>query len=370
MKPGHLRNIETGNIHAMEQFKKDIIFDKHFTREQIRQIATGISIEILRARGMGIQPSMQEHIILSLLEPAHIFAMISKTDDQSLEDLRSVSEEDLISFLESVRSAIIEEIKKTIDLQDPIFHYIERPNREKNTITYLENGKVYKDFRYDTIRAVAERNRKALKKLYSLKGKSPYILYGLLYKDEKTGDEIQSYAKIESLDAYMDQIPDAPDYAPNNPVSAFYALRDAIRGVKFLSENGLMLTDLSPDNIGINSASNAGYLFDLDGLAISGERTQYYPGKENFYPPELYHEKTRINEKFPVYEIGMSLKELIYWYENNTPTPTPASFRVIQSFKLLANAMTEPNPKHRLTLESAEMKLTDLCQKFEAALQK
>lgn len=364
----------------MDEFKEQVLFGEHITQEDIRHIGKSIAKEILRRRNMDLEPSMQEHLILSLLEPHHMMRLIYTMNTAgTYDDLESIPEEELKKFLAHIQEAIVEEIKKTIDLNDPLFHFISHPHPHARTIFYLKDKKVHKDYRYEQRRDVVVRNTAALETLYALKERSPHILYNLLYKDPKSGHEIQAYHDIDTLEKYTHFHYTHSSSTENfNPLPALYAFRDAVRGAKFLFENGLIITDLSADNIGINNKTNSGYLFDFDGLIQLGETPNLYitktsphqPNESKYCPPEFLKRGCKAHEGFPVYELGATLEEL-------TPlllqSPVFASNRsivpILDSFERLIDAMREPNPDHRLTLEAVEMKLTDLYQKLETILQ-
>lgn len=369
MKLGHIRNIEIGRIPDMGNFQKDIIFGEHITQEKMKQIAKSISDEILSTRSKGLQPSIQEHIVLSLLEPSHMFSIInSMSVPGTHDDIQSVTEDELKNFLEKIRAFIVEEIKKTADLNDPLFHFISKTHPKKKNIAYLEQGGVRKDNRYGSHPEFIAKNTIALEKLYALKDRSPYILYGLTHKDPGSGDEIQTYHDIEILEQYKK--------SGNSPLPAFCALRDAVRGAKFLSDNGLIITDLSDDNIAVNKQQRTGYLFDFDGLISKGEKMPFYAAKtsqtayHNLYcPPEWFKGVDTANEGFSLYELGATLVEIIN-YASFTPFKSDKHIATIfASFARLARVMLEMDPSRRVTLETAEIKLTDFCQRLEIALQ-
>jgi hypothetical protein len=126
----------------------------------------------------------------------------------------------------------------------------------------------------------------ALKRLYDLGERSPYILYSLLTVDSNTSAEIHKQVSFTDLNSLMNPKEGLPQISPAETLEV---VRDFLKGCLFLVSNGLFLSDLNPMNVGVveKEKKKNGVVFDLDGLYVLGQEAVMYISKDGYIPPEI-----------------------------------------------------------------------------------
>lgn len=170
----------------------------------------------------------------------------------------------------------------------------------------------------------------ALDYLFSLPTRSPYIHYAETIWD---GRDV-SRRILERKKNFVTMV----DALKTGRVSSLEALQiyiDFVRANGFLVEHGLRCSDLDLLNIGVDPKTHRGFAFDFDGLRLQG-RYATYVTKYSHLPPERYDadaptefrgytydqipivvpsvkywKSTPITEAEMVYELGVSLRELL-----------------------------------------------------------
>ncbi|EKD47547.1 MAG: hypothetical protein ACD_66C00013G0001 [uncultured bacterium] len=285
---------------------------------------------------------------------------ITHKDAQGEEQVMDISIDELDDYLRPIRKAVLEELK--VLNPDLDIHLIDRSLTTR--VVRLHGEKIVK-FAFDRVfsevhvdKTVKENRNTALRILYSQKERSPYLAYQMIASDFDTepygGVEMQRELPIITLDAFLKQegvlAKDAVNY-----------ILDAIRGAAFLVDHGLRITDLAPENIGINLETGKGQLFDDDALFTDDFIFEGYMAHAGYCPPERlpdensddkfedsiyrYFPEPReqkqgvVQESEMVYEFGMTLRHV---YKH---------FQI--SFPEIINQMTSEEPGKRPSLKQA-----------------
>ncbi|MEK7583569.1 MAG: serine/threonine-protein kinase [Patescibacteria group bacterium] len=347
--------------------------EKEFiTHDEIKKISADISagIEVALAQRGITEESIS--IVLDVLDRDEILKEIQRagkfrvrkvssdgvdqwkivTEDKAKrQEFTFLTESEIEMALSPIRAAILDELQQKFG-EHSIHLITEALN---HSVHKLHGERILKNVRsmggHRDPEGKHARN-KALARLFSISDHSPYILYHVQEVDNSnSGDafEIQNKESFKTLEELV--------ISAENQISRKQALQlftDAVRGVQFLEEHGLVLTDLHECNIAVDEKDRTGKLYDFDGLRISGVPTTYY-ARLFYAPPEARQSHIRgITTAQSVYELGKTLDWILghYDFENSEP-----SMKMIIDLCISMTSKTEaqrPNTATIIqTLESA-----------------
>jgi hypothetical protein len=217
--------------------------------------------------------------------------------------------------------------KALIEKGQAHLHVVDKQPPFKPSLQRLHSGKIFKSGKMR--RFNIELLSTALEALFQLPERSPYLLYPNTTIDAQLsdrddvdrlyGDQIQTEVDLLTLKECIDR-------ESISMPRALLIIADAIRGLIFLAQHDLRLSDLDASNIGVDPKTGRGVLFDYDGLRESGEES-YYLAKSTHIPPEIVLERDQqglptvttpvpLREKYQVYEIGQTLEEIFFRYSS------------------------------------------------------
>ncbi len=181
---------------------------------------------------------------------------------------------------------------------------------------------------------------------------------------------VKHYPDLETIETKLDGLTFDLPWSLSDLLSV---MMDVIAVCEFLQKNGLMIQDLSLDNIGVVKTASGTYralLFDLDGIYIIGERANVVLNKGNLLMPNRpsYNDPHQVDNTMAAsrmnYEIGTALKHALVnrrgeWTELSNPKQLPKE-KFEDIFKKIfdiANLLT-CNLNDRMSLEEARTRLT------------
>lgn len=364
-------HMESSHIYRTE--RKDPMFkkaeerlkqEKGISHKEIREMANNIAQEIKdRAIKKGENPHAAS-VILHYFNEGDLYqewrSRFAFSSDEPL-----LEREEIVEALKPIKVAILRELQKS---HSDIAWYEQGDQLETThrPIRHLSERHVVKELGS----FVDEANLKALKELYDLDVRSPFIAYHHRASDKKTGLQI-------SQEIPIDHIKDRLKETKRQPFSrSALQFLDNVRGLHFLVSHGFAFSDLSTDNLGINKKTNRGELFDLDTLVKQEDADDStYTSKNHMYPPEIYASVSRNafkkysidvpnrkkREPQAVYELGVSLLEIMQSYLNDRNSD------LFLMVLLYAEAMTDSNPENRPSVEQILKDLGEYCPEPEAA---
>lgn len=262
----------------------------------------------------------------------------------------ALTKSELRATMRHIRQHIQEAMQRK---QMEYVHLVDEKYGKLGRTKSLHSGNVYKEGLNTHEDPRPDKNLNALRRLYTLSERSPYLAYPTVTADEKydarAGRQIRGKIQFTNLHDFMMQNPRPPLHR------ALRALRDGVRGIQFLNQKGFTLTDLDPSNIGVRP-SGAGIIYDYDALLEADERGTY-PAKKNFYPPDR-HDALNMGATFlrkesdAAYELGMTLRNVLFMYQRPIMTgPVKAKLEYLTA-QLLAEA-----PSMRPSLEELAREL-------------
>ncbi len=146
------------------------------------------------------------------------------------------------------------------------------------------------------------------------------------------------------------------------------AVKDCLSGAIFLEKNGLILQDISIDNLGVieEEEKNRGLLFDFDGLYLADAGMNGRMGKMIYFPPEaIIREETPVKTSEMVYQFGICLKAVFGIFKSGLPQEEwDRAEQLIK--KMISFEVNLRYPmQNRVSLEEAKNKLEDLILEVE-----
>lgn len=273
------------------------------------------------------------------------------------EGLEGLTDEDVAEAMDRIRKALIEKLKGKID--DKLFFVVknlqvkkvvgDEPNvisevtADGGTASVHKRQPTPEDFKQDIDDAFE-----------IFKTLPPHENIAKLIDHDPSRDEsIWEKRPIQPLNEYMksEKEPEEGKF-----VTGLTVVKDCIQGAIFLAENGLVLQDIHPRNLGLERAGGdeKGVLFDFGALVKEGDspgkasrltRRGYLPpvGTEGYRQPEM------------TFQFGKCLDELVTRYEQS-PGPKPVESGIMEVRKLVKK-MLEPDARKQLTLEEAKSRL-------------
>jgi hypothetical protein len=375
MKEKRIEIVHTENIEPELNKVNRFFIDKEFLKQKdIDKMAQLLAESIKRKIPSFKNENEEIEFVLDVLKPEHILSTSTPLDEAGFfvvfidplesihlewEDEKGVTQTDIIKadelepFLQKIRISVLDRLSGFLP-ENVKAQMISRLLKGK--AFELEGGKIYKRPLRGTGRRGSLREDapqiEALKYLHDLPEKSPFIYYGTESFDTHTGNTISKAIKLYDVERALSQ-----ERLLSFP-KILSCIMDVIEGHKFLLSKGLILSDNTLDNLGINMETERGILFDFDGLGKLG--TRLYPSKPKFGAPELFGatelEKTP-TEKTVVYELGQGIFKII-----DTLMGRKANKDQQIALGNLAHEMTEKEPSMRPSLDEVQKRLREIVQ--------
>lgn len=313
--------------------------NEQFDQKEIDKIANEIA-------------SMLEDAISKNTDPKE--AIIHVIDEYSLGKIgkREIYDDDIREGIYRIRKAVADSLEhhpKFEELKDKVkWDMILRSLVQdgiRQVIGILKSNKVLKDSpifdMFDP--TMTKAHNKALHKLYELDEKCPYLAYPI-EKIANVGDlnsfEIQTYMNMVTLEDLLNL---ASEQQPSKYKLLSYLL-DAMRGLQFLLDNGLVLSDFRLKNIGVNLDTDKGMLFDFDSLYQKGDKAIYLSHPDQ-RPEEVDGQDIiEFKESYMVHELGVTILQM--WEQVE-----------FEGLKTFAEKMSSEDPDERPQLDECIKKI-------------
>lgn len=360
-------------------------------------------------------------IIMDLLRTSNIYHHIYssnfyKTNQLEKDEKKRFNSDDVNEIAEmtdywikAIKKAVIAELKKY--LPDEIYLFVENNIKETghfNTKTFVSTDIGEQKFLKESELSTTEGKELLMRNLHTLRDalqKYPeaqqYIVMpeniGASVNKKNPASNSLTYTTARLHTTNLNEIFFEDDHGqekgkpvdPSTLKRSLKALIDCLRGVKFLAENGLTMTDINTieiaKNIGINLDTNRGVLFDLDGLqkignpivALMGPTLKGQNNKDNinkFYAPE-YRDffyspiDCHATAQSMIWEFGDTINRLaeeqlkILWSSGNIFSNHTA-ISLWEKLKEFSNKMTAEKPEDRPTFEICITKLEGIVDKY------
>ena len=165
--------------------------------------------------------------------------------------------------------------------------------------------------------------------------------------------ELFDYLYVEN----GDNLEDNPELAKKDVLLFLENMLRCINGVRFLEDNGLVLSDISVCNIGINSENNKSFYFDFDFIYQVGDEVNFdYALSRAYLPPELgYGSDSKAKPQNMVFQLGVVLRDvgLALKIDND-------------KFDQLVQQMCDEKLDKRISLTEAQQKLQEIIDWIKA----
>jgi len=316
MKDQEFHHIDNSSKKLKDSFldlSKDFL-----TQADIDRMAENFASEI-KEKLESIDSKDKQAFIIHALDEKRISKLVSEIDHK-------ITAKDLEPHLTRIRKAVLDKIKSKMDI-DVDIHMISKTIAAWSAIvseTY--GGKIVKQD-VNAVESVQEDHKSAMERLFKLKDNgisSPHVAYTLIARGKQHGDprridEIHSRLNVTALDELIKN----DDRPPLKKVLEYYL--NAIEGLKFLTEQGFVLTDNALDNIAVDKDRDVGMLFDLDALLPNTTEVENGVFRKlsrlHFIPPERQlgesSEPKTIKEAEMIYECGVTLNMILRVYGDN-----------------------------------------------------
>lgn len=167
---------------------------------------------------------------------------------------------------------------------------------------------------------------------------------------------IVEHLRILPLSKILEEI-----YKDDKPTSwealqpELYLLLESLEAATFLQENGLMLRDICPENIALDTQTGNAILHDIGALVCIGEEQVDGIAHKGYFPPEIQEKPN----------IAASSLEMVYQFGRVIETLAGASALGADEGYLydIAAKMTCRNPEERITLDAAIQAINQLIEK-------
>lgn len=344
-----------------------VLAQETISQEEIRHMAGRFAREIQKRiaeeKLMMPRPSDVEtsaaSVILDLFDTSTLYGVLREEIARTDEPI-SLDREEVVDALKPIRTGILRELKKSFPEIDWYDIGEKMDTKTNNKFFHLSEKHVVKE----VPGFLNIETQHALDNLYAIKERSPFIAYHHRKRDPETRLEILKEIPIDTIKKRIEKR--EKDRPPFEEVMQQFL--DNVRGLEFLIKNGFALSDLSIDNLGINTETGRGNLFDLDGILKQEDVYSFeYVAKRDHVPPEITENREQAYLNIPkrelqsVYELGISLKKIL-----NTYSATAAKDSDLFLFaSLYAQSMTSRDPINRPRVADIVKDLEVLSKKEE-----
>ncbi|MEK9157355.1 MAG: hypothetical protein AAB448_04505 [Patescibacteria group bacterium] len=317
-------------VEALESYKKEKRHDGELERSEIQQASFILHMLQIDKLITEIRFDKRREFKIAINNSDSVQNVVITWNPEGEEPVRETfTRQELDSAIEPLRRAILD--KLTPALPESIRILISRHTLHEygkagamSDVDELEDGTILK-------RGRAMANfKQAMEQYHGLEaaGKSsPYVNffvhdYEFLAASDPNKERYSAIIKkLPDVVTLIDLVSGEKEGRISIKVAIRY-LVDAMRGAAYLVDNGLILSDISLDNIRIDLEKGIGQLFDFDGLKPVG--TEGYWVKTSYRPPEFNPDMPRRldgeigQEKSMVYEFGFGLRLLASRYPADT----------------------------------------------------
>jgi len=274
------------------------------------------------------------------------------------EGLQGLTDEEIEGAMDRIRKALIEALKGKIE--DKLFFVVKNLQVKKSfgdtpdVISEVTAGggtaSVHK--RQPTLENFKRNIDDAFEVFKTL---PPHENIAKLIDHDPSRDEsLWEKRHILPLNAYMLSEKEPED---GKFLTGLTVVKDCIQGAIFLAENGLVLQDIHPRNLGLERTDEGekGVLFDFGALVKEGDspRVASRLTRQGYAPPVGPEGEYRQGEM--TFQFGKCLDELVARYER-APGPKPVESGIME-VKMLVKKMLELDTRKQMTLEEAKSRL-------------
>lgn len=270
--------------------EKQILENETVSHESVKAYASFIIQELERIRNTDIQD--QKIFIIDSLSDEHILSRVAhKVYDSTLEENERLDEAEAKAIIQRIRKALMEELRGKIDekLLLVIKDFKKNTDRKDATVVSLNkrglapkrsivsevveigSGKkfIYKD--QDPPGGNSQDFAEALA-IFKELPQHPNIA-DVKYYNQKSNRSVHEKRNFVTLKEYLE----SPDFDEQALITSLKVLRDCVSGARFLSDNNLVLQDISVYNMGVEDTGEdkKGLLFDIEGLVKKGKSIHY-----------------------------------------------------------------------------------------------
>lgn len=372
MEEGKIFNIKINSDTATaKKLYKSFLTKDFLTRIDIREMAQVLASVIQPQIDRLRTPEEQATIVFDVLRPEHILeenrrflhhlgydlffvfddagifsgTRMTYTNDKQEVISEVLSGDELEQFFLRIREGVWTEL--SLLLPQDIVHLVERHLKESGRVQKLFGDRVLKLIHEDEEDIDRKQRLRALKDLYALPERSPYLSYQHAKIDPTNhAIEIQYTLNFRTLDDIVDMPQE--QFSLSQVVGYFL---DAVRGASFLVDRGFTLTDLALCNIGVEETSGKGMLFDYDLLRHSNDSfSEFYAAHPGYDPPER-RPGTPLTEANMVYEFGIGLGFIL---AKRIIRPLRASLRLQAMVSKMTASSSGRRPKLRKVVQRLE----------------
>jgi serine/threonine protein kinase len=145
---------------------------------------------------------------------------------------------------------------------------------------------------------------------------------------------------------------------------------DCLDGADFLNENGLMMQDISLNNLGINierGKPESGVLFDVEGLVPQNVRRTQLVYAPEYIPPEWIGSNGNIptSTKETTYQFGVCIKNIFQAKMPDFAREKAVPKSVLADLKNLLQLMFKKDPSERISVGEAKDRLRVIINTLE-----
>jgi len=276
-------------------------------------------------------------------------------DFEGLDDL---TDEEISAALDRIRKALIEALKGKIE--DSLFFVVKdlqvKSSGEQGTDIISEvmagGGRTGVHKQQPPIEGFKRNLDDAMEVLATL---PPHENIARLLEHDPSRDEsLWEKRHVMTLSKYMMSEKDPEE---KKFTTALSAIKDCMRGAVFLSEHGLVLQDIHPLNLGLETTDKGvkGVLFDFGGLALEGDAPDVKGrmSRKGYFPPT--DEGAGYHPDEMTFQFGKTLETLATHHAKIIGTEDGETG--VKDVKSLAADMMTLDPDKRVSLEEATERL-------------
>ncbi len=244
-------------------------------------------------------------------------SIVGKMDESLFSDITS---EEIESVTKRIRQALFEELRGKVDAK--VYFVVEdivkntKKNYDRSLISRIVNiNNSVEDIHKDQL--VSKKFEEAFKRGHLLFEKLPSHpnIVGIKEYDPDSHQAIYEQVDFIPLNQYLEKEKDAN----KKLVCGLVALAGGLKGTNFLLDNGLVLQDVHPANVGLEQMGDdvKGVLFDLEGLTVENEWLETRLGHSGQYKKiGLYdwNNPYKVSPYETVYQFGCCVEDVLKSY--------------------------------------------------------
>ncbi len=336
-----------------KMIRQDVI-----SHEEVKEYA-----DFIISKLKSLSENNQEKVTSFLVDAFSDDTILHKAGVRMSKDLFLLDEKEALGAIKRVRKALMDELKGKLDRK--IYLLVENivkdiPNKNASA------GNPYNPERKNIISQVVDvdNDREKIYKEQGAWGEQKYTEEAFLVfnrlaphpniaqvkeYDKENHKFIYEKLNFVSLDKYLER---GKDSAEVKLITSLKVLRDCIKGAAYLADNGLVLEDIEPTNVGVEKTGPEvkGILFDLEGLIKAGVVKKPRKHKEGYLDWQTFDyrqaDKFAVSPYETVWQFGLCLGYVQKYYsgKNDLESKGPGKEKIkkiISDLRNLAEDMVE-----------------------------